>query len=88
MYFLCDFLSRSCLLGSSVTYCDVLPMFYFKQNGKDQQKLSCNIVINQQSSLPASDRSAPETKVKDPELEMYRHPFDIFSLAHIDCVFV
>ena len=27
--------------------------------------MSCNIVINQ--SLPASDRSAPETKVKDPE---------------------
>ena len=29
--------------------------------------MSCNIVINQQSSLPASDRSAPEAKVKDPE---------------------
>ena len=27
--------------------------------------MSCNIVINQQPSLPASDRSAPETKVKD-----------------------
>ena len=26
--------------------------------------MSCNIVINQQPSLPASDRSAPETKVK------------------------
>ena len=29
--------------------------------------MNCNIVINQQSSLPASDRSAPEAKVKDPE---------------------
>ena len=29
--------------------------------------MSCNIVINQESSLPVSDRSAPETKVKDPE---------------------
>ena len=29
--------------------------------------MSCNIVINQQPSLPASDWSAPETKVKDPE---------------------
>ena len=29
--------------------------------------MSCNIVINQQSPLPASDRSAPEAKVKDPE---------------------
>ena len=29
--------------------------------------MSCNIVINQQPSLPASDRSVPETKVKDPE---------------------
>ena len=29
--------------------------------------MSCNIVINQQSSLPASDRFAPEAKVKDPE---------------------
>ena len=29
--------------------------------------MSCNIVINEQPSLPASDRSAPETKVKDPE---------------------
>ena len=29
--------------------------------------MSCNIVINQQSSLPASDRSTPEAKVKDPE---------------------
>ena len=27
--------------------------------------MSCNIVINQQSPLPASDRSAPEAKVKD-----------------------
>ena len=27
--------------------------------------MSCNIVINQQSSLPASDRSDTETKVKD-----------------------
>ena len=27
--------------------------------------MSCNIVINQQPSLPASDRSAPKTKVKD-----------------------
>ena len=27
--------------------------------------MSCNIFINQ--SLPNSDRSAPETKVKDPE---------------------
>ena len=27
--------------------------------------MSCNIVINQQPSLPASYRSAPETKVKD-----------------------
>ena len=30
--------------------------------------MNCNIVINQQpSSLLASDRSAPETKVRDPE---------------------
>ena len=30
--------------------------------------MNCNIVINQEpSSLPASDRSALETKVKDPE---------------------
>ena len=29
--------------------------------------MSCNIVINQRPSLRASDRSAPETKVKDPE---------------------
>ena len=29
--------------------------------------MSCNIVINQESSLPASDRSAPEAKAKDPE---------------------
>ena len=27
--------------------------------------MSCNIAINQQSSLPASDRSDTETKVKD-----------------------
>ena len=27
--------------------------------------MSCNIVINRQSSFPASDRSDPETKVKD-----------------------
>ena len=39
----------------------------------------CSIVINQQLSLPGSDRSAPEAKVKDPKrqrrgkkpLEMY-----------------
>ena len=31
--------------------------------------MSCNIVINQ-SSLPASDRPAPETKVKDPERQI------------------
>ena len=29
--------------------------------------MSCNIVINQQPSLPASDRFAPEAKVKDPK---------------------
>ena len=29
--------------------------------------MSCNIIINQQSSLPALDTSAHETKVKDPE---------------------
>ena len=29
--------------------------------------MSSNIVINQQSSFPASDRSASEAKVKDPE---------------------
>ena len=30
--------------------------------------MNCNIMINQQpSSLPASDRYAPEAKVKDPE---------------------
>ena len=29
--------------------------------------MSCNIVINQQSPLPVSDRSPPEAKVKDPE---------------------
>ena len=28
-------------------------------------KMNCNIVINQQPSLPTSDRSAPETKAKD-----------------------
>ena len=27
--------------------------------------MSCNIVINQQTSLPASDIRAPKTKVKD-----------------------
>ena len=27
--------------------------------------MSCNIVINQEPSLPASDISAPKTKVKD-----------------------
>ena len=27
--------------------------------------MNCNIVINQQPSLPTSDRSAPETKAKD-----------------------
>ena len=27
--------------------------------------MNCNIVINQQLSLPTSDRSAPETKTKD-----------------------
>ena len=29
--------------------------------------MSCNIVMNQQSSLPVSDRSTPEAKVKDPQ---------------------
>ena len=27
--------------------------------------MNCNIVINQQTSLPTSERSAPETKIKD-----------------------
>ena len=27
--------------------------------------MNCNIAINQQPSLPTSDRSAPETKPKD-----------------------
>ena len=27
--------------------------------------MNCNIVINQQSSLPDSERTAPETKTKD-----------------------
>ena len=27
--------------------------------------MNCNIVINQQPSLPTSERSAPETKIKD-----------------------
>ena len=34
IYILCDFLPRSCLLGSFVTFCDVLPMFYFKGTRK------------------------------------------------------
>ena len=34
MYVSCDFLPRSCLLESFVTFSDVLSMFYFKQNGK------------------------------------------------------
>ena len=29
--------------------------------------MSCNIIINQQSSLPTSDTSSSEAKVKDPE---------------------
>ena len=29
--------------------------------------MSCNIIINQQSSLPTSDKSVSEAKVKDPE---------------------
>ena len=29
--------------------------------------MSCNIIINQQSSLPTSDKSASKAKVKDPE---------------------
>ena len=29
--------------------------------------MSCNIVINQQASLPISDNITPETKVKDPK---------------------
>ena len=33
--------------------------------------MNCSIVINQQpSSLPISDRSTPETKVKDPERQL------------------
>ena len=35
MYVSCDFLPCSTLLGSFVTFCDILSMFYFKQNGKD-----------------------------------------------------
>ena len=31
--------------------------------------MSCNIIINQQSSLPTSDTSASEAKVKDPEMQ-------------------
>ena len=27
--------------------------------------MNCNIIINQQPSLPTSERSAPETKIKD-----------------------
>ena len=65
MYDLFDFLPRSSLLGSFVTFFGVLSIVYFKQKGKGQQKMSCNIVINQKPSLPASDRSAPEAKAKD-----------------------
>ena len=35
MYVSCDFLPRSCLLGSFVIFFHVLSMFYFKQSGKD-----------------------------------------------------
>ena len=65
MYDLFDFLPRSSLLGSFVTFFGVLSIVYFKQKGKGQQKMSCNIVINQKPSLPASDRSAPKAKAKD-----------------------
>ena len=38
MYVSCDFLP-CCLLGSFVTFCcDGLSMFYFKQNGKNDEK--------------------------------------------------
>ena len=29
--------------------------------------MSCNIVINQQASLPVSDKITPDVKIKDPE---------------------
>ena len=32
---------------------------------KVNKKMNCNIVINQQPSLPTSERSASETKTKD-----------------------
>ena len=38
MYVSCDFLPRSCLLGSFVTFFHVLSMFYFKQKGKKKLK--------------------------------------------------
>ena len=41
--------------------------FILSKTEKINKKTSCNIVINQQSPLPASDRSAPEAKIKDPE---------------------
>ena len=34
--------------------------------------MSCNIVINQQKSLPASDRSATETNKKEKRVEAAR----------------
>ena len=40
-------------------------MFILSKNGKGKQKMNCNIVINQQLSLPTSEKSAPETKTKD-----------------------
>ena len=34
MYVSCNFLPRSCILGSFVTFCDVLSKFSFSKNGK------------------------------------------------------
>ena len=43
-------------------------MFILRAQGKKvERKMSCDIDINRQSSLPASDRSTHEAKVKDPE---------------------
>ena len=48
-----------------LTFCDVLIIFTLSKREKVNKKMSCNIAISQEPSLPASDRFAPETKVKD-----------------------
>ena len=65
MYVSCNFLALSCLLGSFVTFSDVLSMFILSKREKVNTNMRCNIVINQEPSLSASDRSAPKIKVKD-----------------------